>query len=432
MHYIIITLLISIMTLFFSIETRHTLLASANKIATHNTKIEKTDIRKKIVIFTCNGGYGHQAASTALNSLLSEQYDIHIINLFKEIELGGYINGEEFYNRSLRGGWIRSINFIYNTIVPPYVRLLEKSYRKKIDKLLVREKPDLVISVIPLINGPLAQASSSLKIPFLLVTTDGDLTNWVVGLKKLVDKNFKVTIGFESSKTQSLLNDTGINNKNISLTGFPIRKDFLEKKDKKEIRKTWQIPDDKFTIMILMGGAGSQATYRYVKKINTMKLPVHLLVCTGNNQEMRTKLEKLQKKASTSMTIVPFTQKIADLMSASDLLITKAGPGSINESIYTNLPMLIDNISPLLWWEKENISFVERNHFGQAITSFKALEVTIKKHLNNQVFHTQLNDNLHAYPKQNFDANIMQLVQSLCPYVHEHHQSHHEHQNNLH
>lgn len=371
--------------------------------------------RKKIVIFMLKGGYGHQAASNALCELLSPAYEVKAINIFEQLGIGGLISGEELYNKALSGGWIRSLNFAAAYIAPPMMNFNAPFYKKRIRKILFQEDPDFVISVAPYLYRPIIEAAKSLNIPSLLVTTDGDVTNWTVGLDRLRDKNIAVTIGFENAKTRPLFNAAGIDDHNIFCTGFPIRKDFFEQKNIASIKKTWGMPINAFTVMILMGGVGADITYRYVKKIQKMNLPIHMVVCAGRNEKMYKKLKKLQKKTNCLMTVVSFTPRISDLMSASDLLITKAGPGSINEAMNMNLPMLIDRTSKLLSWEKANIHFVERNNFGQAVKSFKQLKLLLKMYIEDKTFYQVIKQNLVDYEKQDFDTSILRLVSSLCP-----------------
>lgn len=374
--------------------------------------------KKKIIIFTFNkGGYGHKAACKSLNELFAQDYAITIIDIAEYLGVGKCLGGFEIYDQALRGGWTNLTNFAAGYCFPTYLKVFQRTFQKRVKQLLEKEKPDLAISVVMYLDGVLAYACKELDIPFLLVTTDGDLQNWVIGLNPEKYTNMKVTIGFKSPKTQGVLRKTGISPQDILFTGFPIRKDFLEKKDKRTIQQAWNLPEHKFIVMVLMGGVGAAATYSYVKKLSKMNLPIHLVVCAGSNKKMLQKIKALEAKSNVSMTIVPFTQRVSDLMAASDVLITKAGPGSINEAMFMDLPMLIDKTSPVLYWEEENIRFVENNGFGLAVTSFVSLEKTLTRLLQDKSFYQQFKQKLTSYTKPNFDQSITQVVHQLCPGV---------------
>lgn len=57
-----------------------------------------------------------------------------------------------------------------------------------------------------------------------------------------------------------------------------------------------------------------------------------------------------------------FVNNMADWMAASDLLITKAGPGTIAEACTRGLPILLNCYLP--GQEEGNVHFVTRGHFG--------------------------------------------------------------------
>ncbi len=380
-------------------------------------------MKKEIIIFTSKAGNGHQTASQALSGILSPLYDVQVINPFEKILknldfLWKRIDGENIYNMLLRNNFIGTTNFLCQSLK---VQILTW-YKKKIEKALARfledKNPDLVISVIPIINFAINNATQKQAIPFLLVTTDGDLTNWTYNIKEIKRFDFCATIGFETQKTRKKLICSGMADSQIIHTGFPIKRDFFEQKNHEKIRKEWLVPDNTFTIMIFMGGAGSLETYRYVQKIIAMGMKVHLLVCVGKNKKMAYALEKIKRELlnkSISLSIIPFTHKISDLMSISDLLITKPGPGSINEALHMQLPLILDQMGSVLFWEKENIRFVQEHNFGDVLTSWQALEGLVKKYYSDREYYAQKKEHLNKFQAPDFVGNVNKIVTKLCP-----------------
>ncbi len=64
-------------------------------------------------------------------------------------------------------------------------------------------------------------------------------------------------------------------------------------------------------------------------------------------------------------------------MACSDLIISKTGSCTVNESIYLRKKILLDN-SPFstahyLWWEQFNIHFVKRHGLGSVFTHSREL-----------------------------------------------------------
>ena len=75
------------------------------------------------------------------------------------------------------------------------------------------------------------------------------------------------------------------------------------------------------------------ASYKYVAYLIKMQLPLHILVCIGRNERLRRNINKILLPEDVSLTIIGFTDRIADFMAISDVLITKPGPGSVCEAL---------------------------------------------------------------------------------------------------
>jgi 1,2-diacylglycerol 3-beta-galactosyltransferase len=77
---------------------------------------------------------------------------------------------------------------------------------------------------------------------------------------------------------------------------------------------------------------------------------------------MRAKIEELSHRLPTPMTVLGFTDKIPELMRAADLLVTKAGPGSLAEANAAQLPVVVYDYVP--GQERGNVDFVRDNGIG--------------------------------------------------------------------
>src|SRR6185503_3874924 len=102
---------------------------------------------------------------------------------------------EDFYNYLLKNKWTRITNILCR-----YGRWATQSRSVAIKRLLrnklARLKPDMVISVVPLVNGHIYDLAAELNLPFLIVTNDLDTRNYIEGLDKPTYKSFKYTLAF--------------------------------------------------------------------------------------------------------------------------------------------------------------------------------------------------------------------------------------------
>ena len=402
---------------------------SLNKDAllTSDTTFAKSDTclkpkKIKVLIFSSTGGAGHIIASQAMTDDLKDFCEVTTVNAISDI-LGpldhvgwvtrGRWNGEKLYNSLLTKGWIRTTNFMSRYLAPGMVMSRVHKIEQLMAAYLEKEKPDVLISVIPFINYPASNVATRLGIPYLLVTTDNDLTNWLRGVQKIKHSNFRMTVGYDLEQTRGKALAKNIPPKNIHITGFPLKKAFQEPKDVQAIRTQWQIPQDKFVIMVSMGGNGSMTTYKYIKHLAKHSHNAHILACVGRNAELAKKLKDLKLKEPLSMSIIEFTPYIADLMAVSDVLITKPGPGMINEAMYSNLPMILDYTSACLYWEKAGIEFVLKGGFGNKNEYFRDINKTIKKYIEDKPFYNAIKKRIQDFKKTNFGDFLRAKIKEL-------------------
>ena len=99
---------------------------------------------------------------------------------------------------------------------------------------------------------------------------------------------------------------------------------------------------------------------------------MHFVFCTGNDESYANSLTKLANKAGASnFTIVNYTDKLSQLMSASYIAIVKAGGLVVSECISQNLPMIITGKS----YAQENMNrrYLVSRGAAEHATTYKGL-----------------------------------------------------------
>ncbi len=369
--------------------------------------------RKTILILSSTGGGGHMTASNALEKLVGEEYDIKIIYPINQLRIWGVPSCEQVYNSMLRSGWVRSMNFIVRHICPPVFRSRLGKLEKLIASYINATKPDLVISLIPFINYSASEASRKKGIPFLVITTDNDLRNWVLGMEKIKHPQMKVTIGTDLPTTRDILLKKNIPESAIETIGLPLRPDFMGQKDEKKILEEFHLPLNKEIVLIMMGGAGGDTAYEYAKKIGNMNLGVHLMVIAGRNNKLKKSLEQLKLHPSNTLTAFGYTDRISDLMAVADLIVTKPGPGTINEAIAMKLPILIDNTDNSLFWERANVDIVLKYGIGHRVKKFNQLEGLITTYLKEAKAKDDPENLFVNVPTNQFHVRIPVIIREL-------------------
>ncbi len=379
--------------------------------------VANSESKKRIVIFTSTGGGGHMAATCALQSYLEDKYTI--IPYFPIMEhdpmkamLFGYGDGEDTYNYLITRKYYNVINLMargsawyYKT----YHDMVVHDFIKYFEEI----EPDFVISVIPFVNKALLEAAKKKNIPFLLMPTDLDMRTFINNIDEPDYEKFHLALAFENNDMKQQVKNANIPSEQASVCGFPLREDFFTAKDIMSIKNRYSIPTDKPAVLVLMGAAGSYASYRYVKQLTLVESPLHVIVVLGRNEILRPKLEELILPDNMTMTVLGFTQDIASLMAISDLCITKSGSVSFCEAIYSNLPMLLDKTTSVLRWERFNHSYTENNNLGYIIKRYSTVPRLVTQLLNNPQVIERMRDNLRALPKKQLKLEIKSLIERL-------------------
>jgi UDP-N-acetylglucosamine:LPS N-acetylglucosamine transferase len=374
---------------------------------------EQAPLRKTILVLSSYGGGGHLAASNTLQKLVGDEYDLKIVYPINQLKIWGVPSCERVYNNMLSSGWIRSMNFIVRNVCPPVFRSRLGKLEEIIASYINTHQPHLVISLIPFINYPASEATRKNEIPFLLVTTDNDLRNWAFEMQKVKHPQMKVTIGADLPTTRDILLKMNIPENAIETIGLPLRPDFMNQKDEKKILEELQLPSNKEIILIMMGGAGGVTAYEYAKKIGRLNLGAHLVVIAGRNNKLKKELEQLKLHPSNTLTAFGFTDRVSDLMAVSDVIVTKPGPGTINEALAMKLPILIDNTESSLFWERANVDIVLRYGVGQRIKKFSQVEGLLLTYLKDAKAKEAVELSFLDVPSNQFHLRVPEIIHEL-------------------
>lgn len=368
---------------------------------------------KQVLILSSTGGYGHCAAASTLTYLLQNEWESRIFHPINALRMFGMPAGESFYNFAISHNYMGVTNWAAGCVAPYlFQRRFEKTVRL-IQTQLIKQKAELLISVIPYVNYPASEAARRQGIPFLLVTTDNDLSNWVYGMESMEHQRFKVTIGTDLSKTRGLLLRKGIPEESIETIGLPLRPAFLSTFEKQKLRFQRGISPHRAVVLIMMGGAGGNSAYQYAKILASLPLGLHLIVCAGRNRALATRLSSLTLAEENRLEILPFTDRVHELMALSDLIITKPGPGTINEAMMLKIPLIIDRTSTPLYWEEVNVDIVQSYGVGKAIYSMDSLERIVRQMLHPDVKERIARTYTNIAPNR-FHLRLPGLIDELC------------------
>ncbi len=376
--------------------------------------------KKKILIFSSKGGGGHISVMNALHEYLDEEFCTGHCFLFSEILsaldpaqwMYGSSNGEDVYNFLLKKKYFQSLNVMRN-FGSWYYMWRKDTIEPLLENYIQKNKPDLLISVIPLANNLLLNVAKKLDIPFLLIPTDLDATMALNGINNPDYDKFYLALSYDNEEIQATVDQSNIDSKYITRVGFPVKKEFFDPCNQRAIKKEFNVPDDKPVILLLMGAQGSQDLYKFSKQLSKLKIPAHLLIALGKSEELRKPLENIVFPPHITKTILGFTDRMPDLMKIADLLVTKSGSVSFNEAIYAHLPMILDDTSGVLNWEKMNHTLVREYGLGDIVTRYFKLPEMVSKLVSDKERMEQIKKKFDLFTTKNPQQEIRFLVQQI-------------------
>ena len=142
----------------------------------------------------------------------------------------------------------------------------------------------------------------------------------------------------------------------LKVIGLPVAERFCKPcDDKQKLRQKLGWPQDKLDGACWLEAARAWDRWkRYHMHINGSGLDIALTVITGRNQKLKDSLEKIQWNIPAF--IYGFVHDMPDFMRAADILLTKAGPGTISEALIAGLPIILYH--RISGQEEGNVSYV--------------------------------------------------------------------------
>ena len=332
---------------------------------------------KKVLIISNNSGGGHGQTARILAQTLGERgWKCKIISIYREIfpdyfQLFG-IEGEEYYNRLVltkEMTWLVYRLFFVSThyfIIQPN----RKAFAQRLVDFWRQEQPDLIISVIPLLNQVVAESLTQINtpIPFVIIQTDlfeFHETFWLTptGTWFVADDNTYTVVGTEEAYQQVLSLFVADKSRVFKMSGNIIDPGFLEEPEGDPCagRKALSLDSEKPVGLFLYGGFAPNRVLKAAKALNRLDNQVQFIFICGKNQPLKDRLEALETRYNK--VVVGYTSEVPYYMHLSDFLIGKPGPGTIMEGLAANLPLLMD-VSSVIIHESRNIEWVERHGFG--------------------------------------------------------------------
>lgn len=308
--------------------------------------------KQKILIFTSKTGGGHVSLAEALRDELADTYTIEIIDPQPAIVHWHY------RTVSRRALWLwalefqlvdtparsRAAHWVSSRLLLPYVA-----------NTLRTSRPDIVLSTYPFLTCEVTYALRrlGLKAPFGMLLSDPNSVHnsWLTEIRA-------EAVMATSRETHSQAAAVGFQSGQLFLTGWPVRAQFYRASSysRQEILTRLGLDPLRFTVFLQGGGEGAARFAQTVDNVHHVENS-QVILAAGTNQDLARRYQNTPRLA-----VLPFTKEIAQYMASADVVMGKAGPNMLFESISLGRPFIATAYIP--GQEQGNLDFIQRYNLG--------------------------------------------------------------------
>ena len=329
----------------------------------------------RILVFSATFGNGHlRAAEAVIEGIRIKEPTAKIIHL----DFGDFLSkrfnsmAKNVYSKMIKRTpklWGRFYNKTAKLQPQSRIqRFLNQLGRSDFLKYIHAFKPDLIVCTYPTVSSILAQLrfEQILHVPVITLITDYAVhSHWV---HPGVDRYMVACTEVKES-----LVSWGIEAERIQVTGIPISPKFEAEMDSRQIIAKLVLNPDMPTFLVMGGAYGVlESMKRICTKLAGSLIPVQTIIVCGKNEKLYYSLAEVIAQSCNPMVRFGYVHNVEELMSVSDLIITKAGGLTVSEALTKHLPLVI--FKPIPGQEEENANFVQRIGAGHVAGTEDELE----------------------------------------------------------
>lgn len=309
----------------------------------------------KIAIFT--SAEGHLSIAQAIESSLEKHHSVSV-----------FFDRNSFYNV-----YTPIYQLIPSAYQIPYKltqqpgtkniiqEMFKLHYGNKITAFYDEQQPDLTISTYFMFNPTLSDFNAEKKKPFINIISDPRTIHPLIVAEKAT-----YNLSFDQSSNelcQSYCKDQS----NCIPSGWFVKPDFEKKYNQADVRRQLGLDPSLFTLLISSGSEGTTMVMKLLPFLVQLDKPIQVVIACGSNKTLLKSVNgftSILKKirANTSIVALSFVTNMHQYMQAADLVVGKAGPNSLFESVATETPFFA--ITHIAGQEDGNLDIIKEHNLG--------------------------------------------------------------------
>jgi processive 1,2-diacylglycerol beta-glucosyltransferase len=369
--------------------------------------------KKRIILMYISEVSGHHSATLAIEKAiryLDKEVDIFNMNIFH------YTNplSERIVNRLYMGAikrfpWIWE--YLYDNtrvkkIIDYFKIIVHRTNIPKLRILFEKIKPQVIICSQAYPCGMVADYKRFYNADFKLIAV---LTDYIPHSYWIYENIDYYVV--PSKEIEQKLISKGVANEKIRILGIPVDPYFSEVLQKEKIIEklalTYHLPK----ILIMGGGQGLGPIENIVETLQKIDIDLEILVVTGINKKLYYRLKRKISTFKQKVILFGFVNNIAELMTVSDVIITKPGGITTAEALSKGLPMII--VEPIPGQEMSNTEYLISKGAAVMIEKPQKIKDVLKEMLINRERLNKMRQAAKEISKPNASIEIANLALKL-------------------
>ncbi|OGY47633.1 MAG: hypothetical protein A2840_01280 [Candidatus Buchananbacteria bacterium RIFCSPHIGHO2_01_FULL_47_11b] len=313
---------------------------------------------KRILIVHATGGMGHVTAAKAVTEVFQTEYrdvevkNVNILDYANRFYRTVFVDGYNWLSTNEPALWGRLYKIFNNPSRQKLPTVLSQwAIEKRFITFIKEFKPDFIISTHPLPMHIISHSKRRdvIDIPSSMVLTDfGCHSYWVDS-----EVNFYFVATDDVAKC---LVNYQVKREHIVVTGIPIEPKFTATIDRKKIAAANGFDPDKFTLLIVGGQFGYGEMVKIIRQVRTQRREAQIMVVAGRDTQLQAALDQTDITGDKNVKVFGFVSNMHELMTAADVIFSKAGGLTVSECMAKQLPMVIHKVIP--GQEEDNVSYL--------------------------------------------------------------------------
>ena len=371
---------------------------------------------KKILIFYGSYGGGHLSAARSIKEYIDTNFsDVEtcMVDCIEYINKAlNKVTTKAYAEMAKNAQWMWK-KMYYGAEDGTFAKFNDKTQKIlsiKLNKLIQDYNPDLIISTHPFSSHMCAILKKKKKIKCKIATIMTDYSphsQWLM-YPAFIDYFFVAHEGMKDALLKK-----GIKENQIKVTGIPLSNRFLAHYDKEKILTEFNLSAQKRTVLFFAGGEqgfGKDKIFNMLKTLIEKFPALQIIAISGKNIKIKNQFDELvsETNSTNNVKVLEYTTKIPELMSVSDLVITKPGGLTTTESLASGLPIIV--INPIPGQEEENAEFLENKGVAIWIKKEDNMENELYKILNSEEKLQTMKINARLLAKKNSTKDICEIL----------------------